>query len=324
MDYSQTGFTSVNANLNYSGVSYTMAGGVTGAQTIWGIAGAIGTSGNDLLYASNVGSTLDGDGGNDSLFGGSGSDTFVFNHGYTGTTYINDTNASSNTLRLGGISFNNLWAGATLGANNMITLSLGERGTSGIVSIVNDFTFQSSVDVIKTLDMGGSGQVDISQITAVMQGSDNVDTLNGYYNTPNMILGYNGNDAINATSGVVSQLGSVIDGGLGNDTITTSTGDDQFLFDRGGGQDTIYDAGGSNTIVFGPSVQASDIIYQVVGNDIYVGIADPNNPTFTASQVADNMRLVGAAVQYQNQNTGAVSYNTTFIVDAGGATTDLT
>ncbi len=325
VDYSQTGFTSVNANLQYSGVSFTLADGTSGGQSISGVSAVIGTSGNDLLYASNAGSTLDGNGGNDVLFGGSGSDTFVFNKGYAGTVTVVDNNAASNTIRIGGgLTFNDLWAGA-----NSTQFFLGDRGAAGNQITVNS-ALESYTDttgnVIKTLDMGGSGQVNISGINYVASGTVGADTIMGQSWTSNLIFGYDGIDKINTAGGSSSSIGSIIDGGAGNDTIITSRGDDQFLFDRGSGADTITDAGGRNTIVFGPTVTANDLIYQVIGNDIYVGIVDPLKPTATASTEKDRIRMIGAAVQYHDPNNQSVvtSYNTTFTVQAGGVTTDLT
>ncbi|HZK99275.1 MAG TPA: hypothetical protein VFC47_05200, partial [Caulobacteraceae bacterium] len=321
VDYSQGGFASVYANLAAATATYYATDGTSAAQSLTAISRVIGTTGTDTLIAAASGSTLDGAGGNDILEGGGGADTFVFNHGYAGATTIYAASDTSATLRLGGgLTADSLWA-----SSNGTTLTIGERG-GGSVVISGDFKTTGGIqsDAIKTLDMGGAGQLDVSQISYVVTGSDNADTISGPATTSNLILGYNGVDVINASGGLWTQNGSVIDGGQGNDVITTSAGDDQFLFDRGDGQDTITDAGGINTIVFGPTVKASDVIYQIVGNDLYVGLSDPANPTFTASQVGDSMRLVGAGVQYVDRQSNAISYPTSFIVQAGGTTVDLT
>jgi hypothetical protein len=326
VDYSQTGFTSVNANLHYGGVSFTLAGGTNGSQSIANISGAIGTPGNDLLYANPAGSTLDGgNGGADTLYGAGGPDTFVF-HPQSGIETIVETATSSNTLRItGGLTFDDLWISYDNDANTTDTgLRIGERGAAGYVAIAGDTVPFSNANIIKTLDMDGAGQVDLSVVTYLADGSDSADTETGSPTHPGLFFTYGGNDTINASGGVTNQLGSVVDGGLGNDTINTSSGDDQFLFERGDGQDVITDTGGNNTIIFGSTVSASDVIYQVVGADLYVGLSDPNNPSLTASQVSDRMRIINGGVQYINDNTLQVSYDTTIMVQAGGTTVDLT
>ncbi|MDQ2861983.1 MAG: hypothetical protein M3T55_14950, partial [Pseudomonadota bacterium] len=278
----------------------------------------------DKLTAADSGSTLDGGGGNDSLIGGAGSDTFVFNHGY-GVETITDTATGSNTLRIGGgLNFDNLWISYNNDTNNTDTgLRIGERGGSGYVAIAGDTVPFSNANVIKTLDMAGAGQVDLSVVTYLGDGSDGVDTEYGSPNHPGLIFTYGGNDTIYGSGNVSSQYGSVIDAGLGNDMIVTSSGDDQFLFERGDGADSISDTGGQNTIVFGSTVAASDVIYQVVGNDLFVGLTNPSNLALTASQVSDRMDILGGGVRYTNVSTGVVSWNTLFFVQAGGTTVNL-
>ncbi|MNS10312.1 hypothetical protein D3C72_418240 [compost metagenome] len=51
---------------------------------------------------------------------------------------------------------------------------------------------------------------------------------------------------------------------------------------RGAGRDVINDAGGDDTLVFGSNVAAEDVICKVVGNDLYIGIAEAANPALEA------------------------------------------
>ena len=283
----------------------------------------VGTAYSDYIYGAATGTTFDGGGGNDYLYGGAGSDTYIFNNNY-GVETITDSNSASNVIQFGaGISFDDLWIGTSGGSSGY--LQIGIRGQSGYVQVNGNFGAYpvSGNDIAKTLDLDGAGQVDIGQITYGVGGTDSAETLSGLSNRYNMIFAYGGNDTIYAQSNQFSNYGAVIDGGLGNDTIYASNGDDQYLFERGDGQDTITDTGGQNTVVFGPTVAADDVIYQIVGDDLYIGIRDLNNPNLTASQVSDNMRFIGGGVIYENEDTGATTQNTVDYVIAGGTTVNL-
>lgn len=299
---------------NNGSATYRATDGTSLVQSLTSIEQVIGSASNDSFSSSGsaINVTWDGNGGADTFYGGTGSDTYIFGSGY-GVSTITDTKDASNTIRMkSGVTFDSLWA-----ANSGGNLQIGIRGEAGYVQVNGDFATAGN-DVVKTLDLAGAGQVDLTAINAVAVGSDGADTINGSYTTGNLIFAYNGNDTINASSGILTTQGSVIDGGLGNDIINSSTGDDEFLFERGDGQDVINDAGGINTIVFGPTVGANDVIYQVVGNDLYVGIKDLTNTALTASQVADYMKIVGGGVRYGNGR-----FPIPISVIAGGATTDL-
>lgn len=305
---------------SYGGsATYRNADGSIGYQTLQSIEQVIGTASDDSFSSSGttINVTWNGGTGADSFSGGDGSDTYVFGHGF-GTYSISDTNAGSNTLKMtSDVTFDDLWVGNSYGA-----LQVGIRGESGYMSVYGNFS--NGNDVIKTLDVGGAGHVDLTQISAVYAGSDGGEGIYGDSSTSNLIFAYNGDDTIYAASNAYSYLGSVIYAGLGNDTIVTSVGDDQFLFERGNGQDYVIDAGGRNTIVFGSTVAADDVIYQVVGNDLFIGIKDLDNPSRTASQVADRIQIAGGAVKNVGATYGTTSWNTEFSIEAGGATTDLT
>lgn len=302
-----------------STASYLDRDGTSGLHNLVSIEQVIGTSSDDSFYGAGttLNVTWNGGAGNDTFTGGDGSDTYVFGHHF-GVYSISDTSAASNTLQLtSDVTFDDLWV-----ANAGGTLQVGIRGESGYMSVASNFA--NGNDVIKTLDMGGAGQVDLTQISAVYGGSDAGEGISADSSTANLIFAYNGDDTIYAANGTYSYQGSVVYAGLGNDTIVTSVGDDQFLFERGNGHDYVMDGGGQNTIVFGSTVSEDDIIYEVVGNDLIIGIKDINNPGLRASQVADTVQIVGGAVKNVGTTYGTSYWNTSFSVQAGGATTDLT
>lgn len=318
-----TSVAAIAVTLGASGGSanYRDANGSYATQVLSSIEQVIGTTSNDTFSSSgskaNV--TWDGNGGFDYFYGGTGSDTYTFGSGYWRSIVYDDKSASNTIAIKSGLTFDSLWVGVWGGGN----LQFGIRGESGLIEIQGDFATVGN-DVVKTLDMAGAGHVDLTQINGVFGGSDAADAISGSPLTSNLIFGYNGDDRIAAANGIVSQKGSVVDGGLGNDVIFTSVGDDQFLYERGDGTDYIEDAGGQNTIVFGSTVGANDVIYQVVGNDLWIGIKDLDNETLTASQVADRIFISNGGVIRRDLDSGQESRVTSFSVEAGGATTDLT
>jgi hypothetical protein len=309
----------ISVNLSANSVTVRNPDGSTATQTVTSIEQFIGTNGSDSFSSAgtSLNVTWDGGAGTDTASGGSGSDTYVYGRGY-GNLTISDSNAASNTITFkSGVTFDDLWANYSSGS-----LQIGIRGQANFATVTSNFV--SGNNVIKTIDLAGAAQVDVTQIQGVNVLSDGNDTFNGTAGFSRFILANNGDDTINPFTNAYSTTSSIIDGGLGNDTIITSAGDDQFLFERGDGHDTITDGGGQNTILFGPTVGNNDVIYQVVGNDLYVGIKDINNSSLTASQVADNIRIIGGGVQYVGMIYGGTYMATNFSVEAGGTTTDLT
>lgn len=291
--------------------------------TFTSVEGVVGTAYADNLSAGDGDQTFVSGAGNDYLAGGAGADTYVFNRG-DGFDIIDEDNTGWNVLSIGeGVTFSDLWI-ETLGSPTWLTV--GIRGTSDSIRTVNNFTVAAN-NKLKSIDMNGAGQLDVGAITFATAGDDNANpALNGAANRGDLIFGNNGDDTINAGPGQVESVGNVIIGGLGNDTIITSNGDDQFAYDRGDGVDTITDSGGEDTLVFGATVAAEDVIYQVVGNDLYIGAKDATNTALTASQVADRVKVVGGGVlyrQYQDDVLVSETLNTVEYVLAGGTSIDL-
>lgn len=81
--------------------------------------------------------------------------------------------------------------------------------------------------------------------------------------------------------------------------IRASTGDDQYVFDRGSGRDTVTDMRGLDHIQFGPGVRESELLFEVVGDDLYIGIAPEGNAdgTLRARDMSDRIRIVGRGVR---------------------------
>ncbi|WP_304539016.1 calcium-binding protein, partial [Caulobacter sp. D5] len=314
------------------------SGGLASSQAYIGVEGVVGSNFADSMTAGDGDQTFIGGKGNDVLQGGAGADTYILNRG-DGSDTVYEDNLGWNTFSFGGdITVDDLWIGAAGGASGW--LDIGIRGTGDVIRMVaftGAYPIQGN-NKLKSVDMNGAGQLDVAAIEYAMAGDDNANpSLYGGSNRADLIFGYSGNDTIyGAASGQMETKGNVIVAGWGNDVIYTSGGDDQFAYDRArdangavvANVDTIYDTGGDDTIVFGATIEAKDLIYEVVGNDLYVGARDLSNTALTASQVADRMQIVGGGVKYviMDGYSNTVLYenfNTVEYVLAGGTSIDL-
>jgi Ca2+-binding RTX toxin-like protein len=322
--------TSNRLGLQVSGgvASWRAADGTAGEHSLVGVEHVIGTAGADTISLTGADEYITAGKGNDTLSGGGGSDTYYFNLG-DGADIITETNIGSNVVSFGeGIGFNQLTFTVVAGPSGHMTIHYSATDSvrvNGNLPNVKDGKLASADDnKLKVIDMNGSGQLDVSQFEIYRGGTAGADTLGGIRTLGDFLVGFGGNDTIYGMQpGQWEDHGNIIIGGAGNDTSYTSAGDDQFAFERGSGRDTINDTGGEDTLVFGPNVAAEDVIYKVVGNDLYIGIAEAANPNLEAHQVTDYVRVVGGGVKWQDVYGGGASFNTVEFINAGGTWIDL-
>lgn len=302
--------------------------GSAGTHSLSGVEHIIGTAGADTITLTGADEFITAGKGNDALNGGGGSDTYYFNLG-DGVDTITETNVGSNVVSFGeGIGFNQLTFTVVAGPGGHMTIHYSATDSvrvNGNLPNVKDGKLASADDnKLKVIDMNGSGQLDVSQFEIYRGGTAGADTLGGIRTLGDFLVGFGGNDTIYGMQpGQWEDHGNIIIGGAGNDTSYTSAGDDQFAFERGSGRDTINDTGGDDVLVFGPNVAADDVIYKVVGNDLYIGIAEAANPNLEAHQVTDYVRVVGGGVKWQDVYGGGASFNTVEFINAGGTWIDL-
>jgi len=300
-------------NTNGSG-----SGGMAAGQTFIKIEGVIGSNFADTLSAGAGDQTLVGGKGNDALNGGDGSDSYYLGLG-DGSDTITETIDGANVLSIGeGVKFSDLIFASA--ANSWLDVSLNSTDK---VRFNSNFVTQRN-NRLKTLDMNGAGQLDVGETTIVRIGSAAGETVTGGSGHWDWVAAYAGADTLRgAGPGNWEDKGNVFIGGTGNDTFYASAGDDQYAYDRGDGVDTINDDGGEDVIVFGSTAKAEDVIFKVVGNDLYVGLRDLSNSLLDASQVSDRIRVVGGGIKYVDLDTGAETLNTVEYINAGGAWIDL-
>ncbi|WP_180896918.1 calcium-binding protein [Caulobacter flavus] len=314
----------LNVNLAWGG-QVRGSDGVASNHSFIGVEGIIGTAEADSIGGGNADETFVGGAGNDYLYGGAGADTYVMYRNDGADTIVED-NTGWNTLSFGDtVTFSELWFGTAGGANGW--LDVGVRGYSAQARIGGNFAQRNNTK-IKSLAVERGGAVDLGGVDFGRGGTDGADTINGTSSYYDLIAAYDGADYITGSGTAWEDKGNVIIAGRGDDTISTSGGDDQFAYDRGDGKDTIIDAGGEDTIVFGATVVADDVIYEVVGGDLYIAARDLENPDLVASQVNDRIRIQGGGVKYivKDGYSDTVLYeslNTVEYVLAGGTSIDL-
>ena len=307
-----------------NGVGYS---GMAAGQTFISIEGVVGSRFADQLYGEAGDQAFVGGQGNDYLAGGAGSDTYVFGVG-DGQDQVSDNNLDANVISLNNVSYDDLFFGSS-GNPSTPQLDIRILATGEQISVLNNFQFDANRNVAKALNINGVGQVDIGQIDFGVGGTDGADSLHGTSAHNDWLTGYGGNDvlygAFAGTGPTWEDKNNLVIAGKGADIIYTSIGDDQFVFERGDGFDDIFDDGGADTLVFGPTVASEDVIYEVSGQNLYIGLKDPSNPSLTASQVADTVFVSGGASEIVNDDTGAVSFGTGVVeyVNAGGTSIDL-
>ena len=274
--------------------------GLAGNDTLNGGSGADvlnGGDGDDVLNGGNEGDTLAGGAGNDILNGGSdsysgGSDTYLFDLG-GGVNTINESSDYSNAtdvLRFGaGINPGDI--SVVRNGNNLEFRHL--NGTDKVI-VANWFiSANTSAYKLDRVDFANGTQWAQAALTAqalVLTGTAGADTLNGIDTYGDTLNGLAGNDTLNGGSGADvlnggdgddvlngGNEGDTLAGGAGNDILnggsdSYSGGSDTYLFDLGGGVNTINESSdysnATDVLRFGAGINPGDISVVRNGNDL--------------------------------------------------------
>ncbi|SNT01411.1 Ca2+-binding protein, RTX toxin-related [Tardiphaga sp. OK246] len=193
------------------------------------------TTGADTIVGTGFADAIAGGLGNDTLSGGAGGDTYSFNRG-DGQDNIVELQADGNDrLKLG--------SGITVA---QVTL---RKGSVDPTDLVVDIGGGETITVKGQLAGGGAG------IEAIMFADG---TVWGPVDIDQKLM------TLAQTSGADTIYGSgnadTITGGAGNDVLDGRGGADVYVFNRGHGQDTIFDSGtGLDRIEFGAGIVAADV-----------------------------------------------------------------
>ena len=286
-----------------SGVAQTVLtiNGGDGNDTLDASAGVLGNvrlrlngdAGNDRIFGSSNEDTIDGGVGKDTLLGGNGNDTIF------GGADHDAINGGSGDDSMTGDDGNDTLAGG----DGNDTLSGGLGNDSLTAQAGND-----SLDGAEGRDtlLGGDGNdsLDGGVGKDYLTGGEGNDTLDGGRNDDTIlgdagadtIRGNHGNDSIDAGTG-----DDTVSGGDGNDTITGGDGND--LMTGADGDDILNGMAGNDTLT---GSDGNDVLAGGAGNDIVLGddgddTIKGNGGTNTLAGGQGNDSIVGAASEI-NEN----------------------
>lgn len=233
--------------------------------SIWDIQETLlqATDGDDVLYGFASEDVFDGGAGNDTYFGGEYADTYHFGYGY-GHDRIVDYAPSAliggnDRIVFGeGIETSEVqvaWSGGN-GLDLTLTVSTGESITiDGYRSEIYSSTF-NGVEEVHFAD--GTVWTTSNLMAKIVESyvSNDDDTVIGFGDLGGEIRSGAGDDEIYGFNGDNTYVG-----GAGNDVITGGTGNDIYHYELGDGSDVIKERWGfgNDTLVFGASIEASDI-----------------------------------------------------------------
>ncbi len=188
-----------------------------------------GLGGDDLLYGNGGNDTLEGGAGNDRVEGGDGDDTYIFGRG-DGRDVISDNGGGSDILSFGiGITEADIRVERRLAGVDANSVVFSITGTTDSVSVLgwDNRDYGAELDLEKVVF--ATGEVWTPDVVRqLLQGT----VIGGSFVTVTM-----GDDTINGSNGA-----DTLRGMKGDDVLRGGMGSDTYLFRRGDGYDTIYDA----------------------------------------------------------------------------------
>ncbi|MFI0844670.1 hypothetical protein [Mesorhizobium sp. IMUNJ 23232] len=226
--------------------------GTSGADLLFGLAGVDklnGGDGDDVIY---------GLAGNDTLTGALGKDRYVFGRG-DGSDTVSDSGDDDTLILVDGIKAEDLSFSWNSTKDNLtIDISGGPAGDSLLMQ-------QQGVAAarVEYLELDGVGKMMFD--VALTSGG----TLDGT-SSNELLFGLNGAETLNGDEG-----NDRLYGGAGNDFLNGGKGHDTYVFEAGGGADTIFESGiyGDNDdLVFGSGIDWNELWFQQQGNSLVVSV----------------------------------------------------
>ncbi len=258
--------------------------------------------GNDSIRGGDADDFLVGGAGNDTLNGGNGADTYL---GGGGNDTIDSIDRPSN-----------IFAGSVAPVRDVVDAGDGDdnvtggrldqlQGGAGDDFLLINFAFNGPVAgsapaVTLTLDANGSGVANDGTSIAGFERmalflTDNADVVNTGNVTITSLDGGGGNDVLTTGSG-----NDVVNGGAGNDIISTGGGNDTIT--GGDGDDTIDGGEGDDNLTVDLGSGGSDTVNLGAGNDTvrFEGTPGQVRVTFTSSEVGNGNANDGNAMTNQD------------------------
>ena len=284
-----------NDNFHAAGGSAVVYNGRSGDDYIAGTMGddkLYGDDGDDTIYSGEGNDLLVGGKGNDELNGSRGDDTYIFNKG-DGSDMISEC-GGMDTIKFGeGITPNDVDVKRVYksGSDCGYALELSLKGTSDKISVKNYFGYysysgfhkpspESLIEKVVFADGTVWTQDTINSKVHNITGTEDGETIQAFDDDAVTYYGLGGNDNLYGSKSNDKLYGGAgndrISGGEGDDLIVGGAGDDYldgyygndtYIFNKGDGSDTVYDANGNDDkIILGYNFQ--DIMFERSGNNL--------------------------------------------------------
>ncbi len=236
-----------------------------------------GNSNDNTFFGNSGNNTYQGNGGNDTIIDTEGgNDTYIYNLG-DGNDIITDI-GGNDTIRLGEGITSNMIHMKRLHNNNLIIYFENQNGQ---IEIQNHFDESNNYKIEKII------LADNTEITNFENYMDPLSfiTVDSDYsiaeNSPITDVYLSGSGNISATGNSKNNLfednsgDNTFEGKGGDDGFyCTAGGNDTYIFNVGDGWDWITDEGGSDRILFGPTVSLDKTEFRRSGNNLQIVVND--------------------------------------------------
>ncbi|ORF30273.1 hypothetical protein BGI09_08135 [Snodgrassella alvi] len=279
------------------GTKDTYLNGGKGNDQLYGADGndtLIGGDGNDRIYGGAGNDVLTGGTGNDYLEGGAGSDIYIFGSNF-GHDVINNYDSSGNREDI--IRFtDNISQADLIFRRTGNDLVIRTRQDDNSITVQNYFQNEAKgnyrVDFIEFADGTRLNVQDIKKLTQTSTDGD--DELYAYSNEDTVLNGGLGNDSLFGANGNDTLIGGdgndriyggagndVLTGGTGNDYLEGGAGSDIYIFGSNFGHDVInnYDSSGNreDIIRFTDNISQADLIFRRTGSNLVISTRQDDN-----------------------------------------------
>ena len=231
-----------------------------------------GDAGNDELFGKDGNDTLIGGRDDDALYGGYGDDVYIFNKG-DGADRVYEY-GGNDIIRFGaGIASSDIQFLRHPDSPESDDLEIVIKGTDDKITVKNyfvDYTRvnQKNAGAVERFEFSDGTVLttqDVIDQVRIRHGSDGDNCLSGLSDVENILYGDAGNDELFGKDG-----NDTLIGGRDDDALYGGYGDDVYIFNKGDGADRVYEYGGNDIIRFGHDMV--DVIFERVDYDLRVRI----------------------------------------------------